>query len=83
MKHEARKVSASFAVDENTIRKIRGEARIKRFVEVELAQRLALAILDEGVAEISEETLGKETVLKIEVVVLVKKEDNDEGGDNE
>lgn len=81
MKHEARKVSASVAVDENTIRRIRGEARFKRIVEVELAQRLALAILDEGGAEISEETLGNETVMKMEVIVLVKKEDNEEGGD--
>lgn len=83
MKREARKVSDSFAVDENTIRRIRGEARFKRFVEVELAKRLALAILDEGVAEISEETLGKETVMKIEVVVLAKVKDGGEGGDNE
>ena len=81
MKREARKVSASFAVDENTIRRIRGEARFKRIVEVMLAQRLALAILDEGVAEISEKTLGKETVLKIEVVVLTKVKDGGEGGD--
>lgn len=82
MKREARKVSASFAVDENTISRIRGEARFKRFVEVELAQRLALAILEKGGAEISEETQGSESVMKMEVIVLVKKEDNEEGGDN-
>lgn len=81
MKREARKVSASFAVDENTIRRIRGKARFKRSVEVELAQRLALSILDEGVAEISEEKLGNETVLKIEVVVLAKVKDGEEGGE--
>ena len=80
MKREARKVTASFAMDENTIRRFGCEARIKRFVEVELAQRLALAILDEGVADISEETMGKETVLKIEVVVLAKVKDGEEGG---
>lgn len=80
MKRAARKMSATFAVDENTIRRSRGGARFKRFVEVELAKRLALAILDEGVAEISEETLGKETVLKIEVVVLAKVKDGGEGG---
>lgn len=81
MKHEARKVSASVAVDENTIRRIRGEARFKRIVEVELAQRLSLAILDEGFAEIKEETQGSESVMKMEVIVLVKKEDNEEGGE--
>ena len=81
MKREARKVSASFAVDENTIRRIRGKSRFKRSVEVELAQRLALSILDEGVAEISEEKLGNETVLKIEVVVLAEVKDGEEGGE--
>lgn len=81
MKHEARKVSASFAMDEKEIRRIRGEARFKRSVEVELAQRLALTILYEGAAEISEEVLGNETVMKIEVVVLAKVKDGEEGGE--
>lgn len=50
-------------------------------VEIELAKMLAMAILDEGVAEIKEETQGSESVMKMEVIVLVKKEDNEEGGE--
>ena len=56
-------------------------AGAKRMVEIELAKMLAMAILDEGVAEIKEETQGSESVMKMEVIVLVKKENNEEGGD--
>lgn len=59
----------------------RTNAVAKRMVEIELAKMLAMAILDEGVAEIKEETQGSESVMKMEVIVLVKKEDNKEGGD--
>lgn len=59
----------------------RTSAGAKRMVEIELAEMLAMAILDEGVAEIKEETQGSESVMKMEVIVLVKKEDNEEGGD--
>lgn len=59
----------------------RTSAGAKRMVEIELAEMLAMAILDEGVAEIKEETQGSESVMKMEVIVLVKKEDNEEGGE--
>lgn len=81
MKHEARKLSVSYAMTGKLLDRTRTYAGAKRMVELELAQMLAMAILDEGVAEIKEETQGSESVMKMEVIVLVKKEDNEEGGD--
>ncbi len=81
MKQEARKLSVSYAMTSKLLDRTRTSAGAKRMVEIELAEMLAMAILDEGVAEIKEETQGSESVMKMEVIVLVKKEDNEEGGD--
>ena len=81
MKHEARKLSVSYAMTSKLLDRTRTYAGAKRMVEITLAEMLAMAILDEGVAEIKEETQGSESVMKMEVIVLVKKEDNEEGGD--
>lgn len=81
MKHEARKLSVSYAMTSKLLDRTRTSAGAKRMVEIELAEMLAMAILDEGVAEIKEETQGSESVMKMEVIVLVKKEDNEEGGE--
>lgn len=81
MKHEARKLSVSYAMTSKLRDRTRTYAGAKRMVEIELAEMLAMAILDEGVAEIKEETQGSESVMKMEVIVLVKKEDNEEGGE--
>ena len=81
MKHEARKFSVSYAMTSKLLDRTRTSAGAKRMVEIELAEMLAMAILDEGVAEIKEETQGSESVMKMEVIVLVKKENNEEGGD--
>ena len=81
MKQEARKLSVSYAMTSKLLDRTRTNAVAKRMVEIELAKMLAMAILDEGVAEIKEETQGSESVMKMEVIVLVKKEDNEEGGD--
>lgn len=81
MKQEARKLSVSYAMTGKLLDRTITYAGAKRMVEIELAKMLAMAILDEGVAEIKEETQGSESVMKMEVIVLVKKEDNEEGGD--
>lgn len=81
MKHEARKLSASYVMSSKLRDKVRTDVGAKRMVGIELAKMIAMALLDDGYADIKEETIGSETAMKMEVIVLVKVKDNEEGGE--
>ena len=80
MKHEARKLSASYVMSSKLLNKVRTDVGAKRMVCIELAKMIAMTLLDDGYADIKEETIGSETAMKMDVVVLVKTGCKEEGG---